>query len=175
VNRTDRGVPDSISGSGCPASAPSGACAREGERCLYGDDIRVPCRTVATCKGGSWSLQAPQCGNQTCSGTPETLQSTQCNSASDVSCLAAGVGEWCECLVVPGPPGATHWACFKPRTDNPAACPTVPPNLGQPCAIASEFACGYAAGGTACNNGYLTQCRNGIWQQPDPMPSTYPC
>jgi hypothetical protein len=155
----------------CPPSsaAASGACAREGLVCEYGDDLRPACRDRATCTGGSWIVATPLCTliPPATGGCPNTREEAQGKPCAPGDALCGYGGLVCTCAAcAPGGPvgcdvtsGPTTWYCEAPNPDPQG--PPARPRLGATCAtdgVACIYSCGFEGGRT---------CRGGTWVPSD--------
>ncbi|MEP6651936.1 MAG: tail fiber domain-containing protein [Myxococcales bacterium] len=154
----------------CPATQPAGgACARDGLVCEYGTDPRPPCRTRATCTGGSWTLALPRCvpvpaAVGGCPASRELAQGHACSPDAAI-CSYQGLNCLCASCAPNGPLGCTPnpatlaWYCEAPSTD--AACPAATPRLGGPC-VPEGKQCTYTCGAEGAR-----LCRSGVWTSAD--------
>jgi hypothetical protein len=133
----------------CPSSAPSagGAC-KEGLTCSYGTDVRLDCRTRATCDGGHWTLFDPDCKQlPTC--TSDVSAGNNCDM--DEAVCVKDDSQYCQCSACIGMVCGTEatWHCTS--SSSSAGCPKLAPNQGQPCE--GERKCQYGA----CGLGQVSQ------------------
>jgi hypothetical protein len=68
-----------------------------------------------------------------------------------------GDGLVCGCTVAFGPDPSPVWVCSTHFGDD--ACPSVMPNVGQPCNLPSDASCSY----TYNCHGFMIECWDGLW------------
>ena len=167
----DAGCSGSCGGSAaaaaCPSSQPqSGASCSLGADavCEYGDDVRVNCRVLATCKSNKWSIDDPGCGHMAQQGengcpVAHPTQGDTCPTEGLV-CQILG-GDLCACSIcLQGPcTMSPHWGCSSPPATD--GCPETAPATGTACST-SGLDCVY---GVRCVKSIAAErkCEDGVW------------
>jgi hypothetical protein len=149
----------------CPADPPGygESCTSEGLACEYGLDLRVGCRTHATCTAGVWELAISGCppmpgpGEDGCPPVPPA--GGLC--ASDGLVCDMGGGTVCACAQCAGGPCTLdpRWTCAGPP--GTPGCPAVAPPLGSAC-VETGLACIYGVCSTSTSAG--RRCSDAAWR-----------
>ena len=139
----------------CPNAVPEigTRCTPNGIECSYGESLAFGCRRSLVCNG-RWEVERTgECTvyPSTCPEEPSPGESCYARFWSyDPLCeYEAGIG--CHC--------SSEWECYGPPDD--PNCPTIPPNLGEGCAIEGLY-CRY---GDPCRHGHSLLCGHGAWEQ----------
>ena len=151
----------------CPRAQPfqNDLCSVEGLECEYGDSYRLRCNVLAACRGGRWSLTAPDtvvCGapvnGPSCPKTVAEIAASDGCPQEGAACVYST--NICECSALGtgpgGPPVPPTWSCFP---DPPApGCPFPRPELGTECTTPGAT-CEYSV----CGNEIV--CAGRLWHR----------